>query len=110
MEGDVKWSSVSGSASDWVTVHIWPTISNLWGFDKGEVEFGKMLSLIQQFIRCQASQAARLGKPLVVGEFGFPRELGSLSPSAGTSHRDRRAPLPSRFTPRAERWTRDSGV
>lgn len=69
----------------------WPWNVQWWSPEDGEGRFTALVSAVQQFIRCQAAQAARLGKPLVVGEFGFQRDRGSLSPSAGTSFRDRRA-------------------
>lgn len=68
----------------------WPSNANWWSPTDSESDFNTVVAAVRQSIRCQATQAARLGKPMVVGEFGFPRDRGSLSPSAGTSQRDRR--------------------
>jgi mannan endo-1,4-beta-mannosidase len=41
-----------------------------------------------QYIRGAIAEAAALSKPLVVEEFGFPREAGSFSPKAATTRKD----------------------
>ena len=73
---------------DYLTIHIWP---KNWGWFKGrEVEEGfpnvveKTLSYIEQHLPV----AERLGKPLVIEEFGLPRDRHSYEVTAPTSLRD----------------------
>ena len=73
---------------DYLTIHIWP---KNWGWFKGhEVEESfpgvveKTLAYIEEHLRV----AERLGKPLVVEEFGLPRDRHSFDPGAPTTLRD----------------------
>jgi mannan endo-1,4-beta-mannosidase len=73
---------------DYLTIHIWP---KNWGWFKGhEVEAGfdgvveKTMAYIEEHLRV----AERLGKPLVVEEFGLPRDGHSFEVSATTTLRD----------------------
>lgn len=73
---------------DYLTIHIWP---KNWGWFKGhEVEAGfagvveKTLAYIEEHLRV----AERLNKPLVIEEFGLPRDGHSFEVSAPTTLRD----------------------
>jgi mannan endo-1,4-beta-mannosidase len=73
---------------DYLTIHIWP---KNWGWFTGhEIEKGfptvveKTMSYIEEHLRV----AERLGKPLVVEEFGLPRDGHSFAITAPTSLRD----------------------
>jgi mannan endo-1,4-beta-mannosidase len=73
---------------DYLTIHIWP--KNWDWFTGRQVEEGfpnvieKTLSYIDQHLRI----AERLDKPLVIEEFGLPRDNHSFDLSASTSLRD----------------------
>lgn len=74
---------------DYLTIHIWP---KNWGWFRGhdiaadfEGVAGKTLAYVEEHLRV----AERLGKPLVVEEFGLPRDGHSFDPAAPTTLRDR---------------------
>ena len=97
-EGETPWPRASGldvvtnhrfPSIDYVTAHVWP---QNWGWydlarplESYEVAVRAMRSYLQQHIE----KARILGKPLVVEEFGFPRDAGSHDPGASTAARDR---------------------
>jgi mannan endo-1,4-beta-mannosidase len=73
---------------DYLTIHIWP---KNWGWFTGlQVEEGfpnvveKTLSYIDRHLEI----AKKLNKPLVIEEFGLPRDKHSFEVSALTSQRD----------------------
>jgi hypothetical protein len=77
------------SSLDYVTSHLW--VQNWDKYSPGMSDEGFVNSTIPwalSYIASSAAEAARLGKPLVVEEFGLPRDLGSLSPSSPTLRRD----------------------
>ena len=49
----------------------------------------KALELAKKYINEHAELAAKLGKPLLLEEFGFPRDGGSFDPASPTTFRDR---------------------
>jgi mannan endo-1,4-beta-mannosidase len=74
---------------DYVTAHIWPQNwgwvdpGNLAGtWDKAEVK-------VRDYIARQTAIARAAGKPLVIEEFGFPRDGGSFDPGSSTAFKDR---------------------
>ena len=74
---------------DYVTAHIWP---QNWGWTDPKNLAGTFVTVgrnTSEYIAKNATVAQRLGKPLVIEEFGFPREGGSFDPAAATTHRDR---------------------
>ncbi len=74
---------------DYVTAHIWP---QNWGWTEPKNLAGTFVTVernTSEYIAKNATVAQRLGKPLVIEEFGFPREGGSFDPAAATTHRDR---------------------
>jgi mannan endo-1,4-beta-mannosidase len=74
---------------DYLTAHIWPQNwgwadpKNLPGTFEGAAE------KTRDYIQKHVALAERLGKPLVIEEFGFPRDEGSFDPKASTSFKDR---------------------
>lgn len=83
---------VSAHASpdiDYVTAHIWP---QNWGWANPKNLAGTFPTVeknTREYIANNVTIAQRLGKPLVIEEFGFPREGGSFDPAVGTTHKDR---------------------
>lgn len=73
---------------DYLTIHIWP---KNWGWFKG-TDIGadyagvveKTLAYVEEHLRV----AERLDKPLVLEEFGLPRDGHSFDPAAPTTLRD----------------------
>ncbi len=45
--------------------------------------------MVAQYIDQHVDAARRIGKPLVIEEFGYPRDQGSFEPGAPTTFKDR---------------------
>ena len=74
---------------DYLTAHIWP---QNWGWaDPKDLEgsFPTVAANTSDYIARHAALAERLGKPLAIEEFGFPRDEGSFDPAAATTYKDR---------------------
>lgn len=74
---------------DYVTAHIWP---QNWGWADPADLAGTWPATEQKtraYFARQEAIAMRLGKPLVIEEFGFPRDRGSFDPAGATAYRDR---------------------
>lgn len=74
---------------DYLTAHVWPLNWN-WVDSKdlpGTWAAGAEKS--RAYVAQHEAFALRLGKPLVIEEFGFPRDGGSYDPSASTAWKDR---------------------
>jgi mannan endo-1,4-beta-mannosidase len=72
---------------DYLTIHIWPLN---WGWVDGANLAGTAdegAARVQDYIRTHADLAARLGKPLVIDEFGYPRDGELYDPFASTTFR-----------------------
>jgi mannan endo-1,4-beta-mannosidase len=76
-------------AIDYVTVHMWPLNWSWIDADKLDATFESGLAKCRAYIDTHIALARSLNKPLVLEEFGFPREGGLNAPSAPTTHRDR---------------------
>jgi mannan endo-1,4-beta-mannosidase len=73
---------------DYLTIHIWP---KNWGWFKGlqlKEGFPQVLKNSLSYIEQHLLVAERLNKPLVIEEFGLPRDHHSFDPAAPTSLRD----------------------
>jgi mannan endo-1,4-beta-mannosidase len=73
---------------DYVTIHIWP---KNWGwFESGKMaeQFQVAVDKSMEYIDSNGAVAIKLGKPLVIEEFGLPRDKQSFEISAATSFRD----------------------
>ena len=74
---------------DYLTIHIWP---KNWGWintiamDSG---FAGMMEKVTSYLDTHIQFASELNKPLVLEEFGFPRDGNSFSPTATTHYRDK---------------------
>ncbi|MEO7278250.1 MAG: mannanase [Sphingomicrobium sp.] len=74
---------------DYVTAHIWP---QNWSWADPRDLAGSWPTVERNTIAYLAQQvdiAKRLGKPLVIEEFGMPRDGGSFDPSSTTEFKDR---------------------
>ena len=73
---------------DYLTIHIWP---KNWGWFTGhEIEegFAGIVEKTLSYIERHVAVAKKLNKPLVIEEFGLPRDKHSFEVSALTSQRD----------------------
>jgi mannan endo-1,4-beta-mannosidase len=74
---------------DYVTAHIWPLN---WGWVKGDDLAGTWPEgerLVQDYIATHRQIATQLDKPLLIEEFGFPRDAEAYGPEATTVFRQR---------------------
>ena len=97
-EGETAWPETAGNdvvqdhrspAIDFVTCHLW---AQNWGWVGAESlaeDFPAALELARRYVRRHAALAATVGKPLLVEEFGFPRDGASFDPATPTTLRDR---------------------
>jgi len=96
-EGDTAYFSPSQAlaasqampALDYVTAHLW--VQNWGRYHPAMTEQAFVNSTIAwalKYVAASAAEASRLRKPLVLEEFGLPRDLGSLSPAAPTTRRN----------------------
>ncbi|MBV9528854.1 cellulase family glycosylhydrolase [Sphingomonas sp.] len=79
----------SSPAIDYMTAHIWP---QNWSWADPNNLAGTWPTVetnTRAYFARQAAAATRLGKPLVIEEFGFPRDAGSYEPAATTAYKDR---------------------
>jgi mannan endo-1,4-beta-mannosidase len=74
---------------DYLTAHIWPQNWS-WADPKDLAGTWPAVEMkTRAYIAQQVAIAERLGKPLVIEEFGFPRDGGSLDPGTPTTFKDR---------------------
>ncbi|HSC39198.1 MAG TPA: cellulase family glycosylhydrolase, partial [Chitinophagaceae bacterium] len=74
---------------DYCTIHIWP---KNWGWFKDTAiakDLGHVIDQTNNYIKRHAAVARQLGKPLVIEEFGLPRDGHSYLPTSATSLRNR---------------------
>lgn len=82
-------SAHSSPAIDYVNAHIWP---QNWSWADPKDLDGTWPTVernTHDYIVQQLAIAKRLGKPLVIEEFGFPRDGGSFDPGTPTTFKDR---------------------
>lgn len=74
---------------DYVTAHIWPLN---WGWVNGKDLAGTWVAgskKVQDYLDTHVRLAKAIGKPLVIEEFGFPRDGEAYGPAATTEYRER---------------------
>ena len=74
---------------DYLTIHTWP---KNWGWmraDSMKKDFSKVKELTSSYLGKHMKLAYQLKKPLVVEEFGFPRDNMQFDPETATSLRDK---------------------
>lgn len=72
---------------DYATIHIWPTN---WGWvsrPEATDSVGRAMAMTDEYIAEHAAIARELGKPLVLEEFGYPRDNQSIERDAPTTAR-----------------------
>jgi mannan endo-1,4-beta-mannosidase len=79
----------SSPAIDYMTAHIWP---QNWSWADPKDLPGTWPTTernTHDYLAQQVAIARRLNKPLVIEEFGFPRDRGSFEPGSPTTFKDR---------------------
>ena len=90
-EEDINlWQTVHADPNiDYTTIHIWP---NNWRWiDKKKLEqtLPKAISFSTDYIKRHIEITRKLEKPMVIEEFGFPRDSMRFSPNSPTACRDK---------------------
>jgi len=86
------WTEIhSGDAFDYANIHIWPYN---WGWvnDSTVADSSAVATACRNtldYIRRHHERMAALGKPVVLEEFGYPRDGMSLEPGSPTTGRDK---------------------
>lgn len=73
---------------DYLTIHIWP---KNWGWITGgtlDTGFENAIAKSVKYIKESSAIAVKLNKPLVIEEFGLPRDKMSFNPASTTKYRD----------------------
>ncbi len=73
---------------DYLTIHVWP---KNWGWFNGNdlaANFNMIIDNTKQYISKHAVVAVKINKPMVIEEFGLPRNNQSFSPYTSTTLRD----------------------
>lgn len=74
---------------DYLTIHIWPKNWAWFANGKMAAEYGLAEATTEKYINDHVTIASKLNKPLVIEEFGFPRDGQSFDITAATAIRDR---------------------
>jgi mannan endo-1,4-beta-mannosidase len=74
---------------DYLTIHIWPKNWAWFAGDDLASQFGDILEKTDRYIAENLAVAKKLDKPMVIEEFGLPRDRLSLDPSSSTNYRDK---------------------
>jgi mannan endo-1,4-beta-mannosidase len=73
---------------DFICFHMWAANWNWVHSENIPGGYPKALDLAKKYLNKHAELAAKVGKPLLLEEFGFPRDGGSYDPAATTTYRD----------------------
>src|SRR5205085_12542626 len=94
-EGDMGTESISLFESthadkniDYLTIHIWPKNWSWFGEKSMENDFPQVISKTENYIDKHLAVARKLNKPLVIEEFGLPRDNHSYDINATTNLRN----------------------
>src|SRR5206468_1287115 len=74
---------------DYLTIHIWPKNWSWFQTETMEADMPQVVSKTKEYIRKHLTVALKLNKPLVLEEFGLPRDHHSFDIASTTSLRDR---------------------
>jgi mannan endo-1,4-beta-mannosidase len=74
---------------DYLTIHIWPKNWSWYKDTSINAGYNEVLKNTEAYINRHAEIAAQLKKPLVIEEFGLPRDTHSFNTDVSTSWRDR---------------------
>ncbi len=82
---------------DYLTIHIWPKNWSWFKPEAMEADFPQVVSRTEEYIKKHIAVAQKLNKPLVIEEFGFPRDNHSFDTASTTFLRNRYYDLVFRF-------------
>jgi mannan endo-1,4-beta-mannosidase len=74
---------------DYLTVHVWPNNWNWVTQTDLPATYARGEKLVGDYLDQHVALARQLDKPMVIEEFGYPRDGGSNDPKSTTSFKDR---------------------
>ncbi len=74
---------------DYLTIHVWAKNWNWFTKGKFNEEYRKAEDKAGEYVKEHLAVAAKIGKPLVIEEFGLPRDGESIALYSTTERRDR---------------------
>lgn len=74
---------------DYLTTHVWPLNWNWVDAAKLEQTHEAGAARVRDYLDRHVAIATLIGKPMVIEEFGYPRDGGSYDPAATTRFKDR---------------------
>lgn len=74
---------------DYLTIHIWPKNWGWFKLESMEADYPNVVAKTEDYINQHVGVAQKLNKPLVIEEFGLPRDFHSYDTAATTMLRDR---------------------
>jgi mannan endo-1,4-beta-mannosidase len=74
---------------DYLTIHIWPKNWGWFKLETMEADFPQVISRTEDYIKKHIAVALKLNKPLVIEEFGLPRDKHSFDTSSTTELRNK---------------------
>jgi mannan endo-1,4-beta-mannosidase len=74
---------------DYLTIHIWPKNWNWFNGNDMEKDYRNIITKTKDYILKHAAIAKKINKPLVIEEFGLPRDSISFSEKSTTIFRDK---------------------
>ena len=98
--GNEGWMGTGGSRElfqkshetknvDYLTFHMWAPNWSWFDPKNADATYQPALAKMHQYLDWHIDVATKMGKPIVLEEFGINRDGGSFSPSATTVYRDR---------------------
>jgi mannan endo-1,4-beta-mannosidase len=96
-EGQTQWPRSSGldvvedhksAAIDFICFHMWAANWNWVSKNNLAGGYPKALERAKKYVNEHATLAAKVGKPILLEEFGFPRDGGSYEPTSPVTLRD----------------------
>lgn len=73
---------------DYATIHIWPKNWSWFKDSSFVADFPEVIQKTKQYIEAHTAIMQELNKPLVLEEFGLPRDAFYFSPQSTTQYRD----------------------
>jgi mannan endo-1,4-beta-mannosidase len=73
---------------DYVTIHLWPSAWGWFKHDKADSTYPQTVDKALSYVQQHTEDAAQLGKPLTLEEFGLNRDEPGYLPSTSTKLRD----------------------
>jgi mannan endo-1,4-beta-mannosidase len=89
LKNDIFVREQQPASIDYLTIHIWPKNWSWYKADSASVMFEPTVKKTFSYLDEHIAIAKKLNKPLVLEEFGLPRDNENYDPSSPTTYRDK---------------------